>query len=107
MKFIGRMGGNPHPPYQEVDEPLGLSRAGRSVSVSSMPLKDTDETRGKPSRRRVWLKEHMVSSNEAGFDLRGMRPLPQHLARWGSGRVSDVGKVRQKHRGSLGYQWMA
>jgi hypothetical protein len=72
-----------------------------------MPLKDTDETRGKPSRRWVWLKEHMVSSNEAGFDLRGMSTLPQHLARWGSGRVSDVGKVRQKHRDSLGYQWMA
>ena len=70
--------------------------------VSRMPLKDTDETRGKPSKGRVWLQEHLVSSREAGVDLRGMRPLPQDLARWGSGRVSEVGKVRQKHRGSCG-----
>jgi hypothetical protein len=72
-----------------------------------MPLKDTDETRGKPSRRRVWLKEPMVSAHEAGVDLRGMRPRPQDLAQWGSGRVSEVGNVRQKHRDSFGYQWMA
>jgi hypothetical protein len=85
MTFIGSMGGNPHPPDQEVDEPLGLSRMGRSVPVSSMPLKDTDETRGKPSRRRVWLKEHMVSSHEVGFNLRGMEypaSTPCPMGQW-------------------------
>ena len=86
---------------------MGVKLCRTRGRVSSMPLNDTDETRGQPSRRRGWLQEHMVSSNEAGFDLRGMRPLPQYLARWGSGRVSAVGKVRQKHRDSVGYQWMA
>jgi hypothetical protein len=39
MKLIDGMGGNPHGLYQGAHEPLGLSRAGRSVFVSSMPLK--------------------------------------------------------------------
>jgi hypothetical protein len=75
--------------------------------VSRMPLQDTAETRGKPSRRRVWLKEPMVRAREAGVDLRGMSPRPQDRARGGSGRVSEVGNGRQKHRDSVGYQWMA
>jgi hypothetical protein len=29
----------------------------------------------------------MVSSNEAGFNLRERMPLPQDLARWGSDRI--------------------
>jgi hypothetical protein len=37
------MGGNPRWPYQGAGEPLGLSRMGRSISVSSMPLKGTGE----------------------------------------------------------------
>jgi hypothetical protein len=48
--------------------------------VSSMPLKGTREVRGKPPRREAWLRDHMASSNEAGFELRGTAPLSQHLA---------------------------
>jgi hypothetical protein len=40
-KLNDGMGGNPHWFYQGASEPLGLSRAGRSVPVSSMPLKGT------------------------------------------------------------------
>jgi hypothetical protein len=29
----------------------------------------------------------MVSATEAGLDLRGIVPLPQYLARWGSERL--------------------
>ena len=78
------MGGNPHWLYQGAGEPLGLSRMGRSISVSSMPLKGTGETRGKPSRGRAWLRDHRVSSHEVGFNLRGKLPLSQNFARWDS-----------------------
>ena len=43
MKRHDGMGGNPLGLYQGAHEPLGLSRAGRSVPVSSMPLKGTGE----------------------------------------------------------------
>jgi hypothetical protein len=71
MKLVDGMGGNPLGLYQGAHEPLGLSRVGRSTPVSSMPLKGTGEVRGKPPRGPAWLRDHMVSSNEAGFDLRG------------------------------------
>lgn len=53
---------------------------GRSIVVSSMPLKGTGEARGKPPRRWAWLRDRMVSVNEADFNLRGTVPLSQHLA---------------------------
>jgi hypothetical protein len=74
------MGGNPLRPYQGAGEPLGLSETGRSVLVSSMPLKGTGEVRGKPPRCPAWLRDHMVSANEADFNLRGMQPLTQDFA---------------------------
>jgi hypothetical protein len=74
------MGGNPHWLYQGTSEPLELSRTGRSVPVSSMLLKGTGEPRGKPARGPAWLRDHMVSSNEVDFNLRGMRPLAQNFA---------------------------
>ena len=80
MKLTDGMGGNPHWVYQEPGEPLGLSRTGCSVPVSSMPLKGSGEVRGKPPRRRAWLSNRRVSSNEVGFNLRGIVPLAQYLA---------------------------
>jgi hypothetical protein len=80
MKRIDGMGGNPLGLYQEALEPLGLSEAGRSAFVSSMPLKGTGEPRGKPARGPAWLSDHMVSSNEVDFNLRGTRPLSQDFA---------------------------
>jgi hypothetical protein len=70
MKRIDGMG-KPLGLYQGAHEPLGLSGVGCSTSVSSIPLKGSGEMRGKPSRRRAWLRDHMVSSNEAGLNLRG------------------------------------
>jgi hypothetical protein len=52
MKLIDGMGGNPCWPYQEVGKPLGLSRIGRSMPVSSMPLKGTREARGNAAKMR-------------------------------------------------------
>jgi hypothetical protein len=66
------MGGNPHWLYQGASEPLGLSDMGRSMYVSSMPLKGTGEPRGKPARRPAWLSNHRVSLNEVDLNLRGM-----------------------------------
>ena len=64
MKLMDGMGGNPLWVYQEPSEPLGLSETGRSVLVSSMPLKGPGEARGKPPRGRAWLREQMVSPYE-------------------------------------------
>jgi hypothetical protein len=83
-KLNDGMGGNPLGLYQGAHEPLGLSRVGRSAAVSSMPLKGTREARGKPPRREAWLMDRMVRSHEVGFNLRGMLPLSQDLARWDS-----------------------
>jgi hypothetical protein len=54
-----------------------------------MPLKGTREARGKPPRRGAWLRDHMASSSEADFNLRGSAPLP-HLARRGSRCVDGI-----------------
>jgi hypothetical protein len=64
MKHMDRMGENPPWLYQGVGEPLGLSRTGRSVPVSSMPLKGTGEARGKPPRGPAWLRDRMVSQTK-------------------------------------------
>jgi hypothetical protein len=80
MKFMDGMGGNPYWFYQGASKPLGLSRAGRSVPVSSMPLKGTGEARGKPRIGRAWLRGRMVSSHEVDVNLRGTSPLSQDLA---------------------------
>jgi hypothetical protein len=80
MKLSDGMGGNPLGLYQRAQEPLGLSRAGRAVSVSSMPLKGTGEARGKPPRGRAWLRNRRVRSHEVGVNLRGRGPLSQDLA---------------------------
>jgi hypothetical protein len=80
MRRIDRMGGNPYQLYQGVGKPLGLSRRGRSLPVSSMPLKGTGEARGKPPRGRAWLNNRMVNASEVGFNLRGKSPLAQNLA---------------------------
>jgi len=52
-KLNDGMGGNPRWPYQGVGEPLGLSRMGRSITVSSMPLKGTGEAEA--NRQDAWL----------------------------------------------------
>jgi hypothetical protein len=57
-----------------------------------MPLKGTGEARGKRPRGRAWLRNHQVSPNEAGFDLRESLPLSQYLARWDSNRVRKDGR---------------
>ena len=42
------------------------AKQGRTLClVSSMPLKGTREARGKPPKGGAWLRDHMVSSNEA------------------------------------------
>jgi len=78
MRLIDGMGGNPHWLYQGANEPLGLSRLGRSSSVSSMPLKGTGDARGKPRRCRAWLRDRKVSPNEVdqptGKGAPGSRP---------------------------------
>jgi hypothetical protein len=80
MKFIDGKGESLHWFYQGASEPLGLSRAGRSIPVSSMPLKGADEARGKPRIGRAWLRDRMVSSHAVDVNLRGTSPLSQDLA---------------------------
>jgi hypothetical protein len=87
-------------PVQAGDEPLGLSRAGRSVPVSSMPLKGTGEARGKPPRSPAWLRDHMVSPNEADKPTGKLAPV-SILCLMGQSVVDDVYWSHRPHRGSL------
>jgi hypothetical protein len=89
-KLIDGMRGNLLGLYREPSEPLGLSRARRFVPVSSMPPKGTGEARGKPPRSLAWLRDHMVSSNEVDFNLRGSTTLSQDLAQWDSQQVEEA-----------------
>ena len=79
--------------YQGAHEPLGLSGAGRSVSVSSMPLKGTGEARCKPPRGRAWLRESHGEYNEVDFRPTGkMPPVTSYLAylmgqSWSTGQL--------------------
>jgi hypothetical protein len=52
-KLRNGMGGNPHGFCQGVREPLGLSKTGRSVLVSSMPLKGTGELEANQQEARL------------------------------------------------------
>jgi hypothetical protein len=79
MKFMDGMGGNPHWFYQGAREPLGRSRAGRSVPVSSMPLKGPGAARGQPPRGRAWLRGRTVSAHEVDVTRRGTSPRSQDL----------------------------
>jgi hypothetical protein len=92
MKCSDRMDGKSLWLCQEASEPLGLSVVRTLYCVSSMPLKGTGEARGKLPRCRPWLRNHRVSPNEAGFDLREISPLSQYLARWDSNRVRKGGR---------------
>jgi hypothetical protein len=92
MKCSDRMDGKSLWLCQEARELLGLSVVRTLCRVSSMPLKGTGEARGKLPRCRAWLRNHRVSPNEAGFDLREISPLSQDLARWDSNRVRKDGR---------------
>ena len=52
-KLRNGMGGNPHGFCQGDREPLGLSKTGRSVLVSSMPLKGTGELEANQQEARL------------------------------------------------------
>jgi len=52
-KLRNGMGGNPHGFCQGDREPLGLSKIGRSVLVSSMPLKGTGELEANQQEARL------------------------------------------------------
>jgi hypothetical protein len=52
-KLRNGMGGNPHGFCQGVREPLGLSKTGRSVLVSSRPLNGTGELEANQQEARL------------------------------------------------------
>ena len=52
-KLRNGMGGNPHGFCQGDREPLGLRKTGRSVLVSSMPLKGTGELEANQQEARL------------------------------------------------------
>jgi hypothetical protein len=58
--------------------PWGVASGGCKPEVKKLPLKSTGEARCKPPRGRAWLKDRMVSENEAGFNLRETFPLPRN-----------------------------
>src|SRR4029453_8906643 len=83
-----------------------------------MPLKGTGEARGKLPRCRAWLRNHKVSPNEAGFDLReifppvsrpcpmGQQPRPPGRPRLVTERYQSKGRQRPPESpfGGLGFR---
>jgi hypothetical protein len=69
--------------------------------VKELALIDTHEARCRPPRRGVWLRGRMVSSNEAGFNLREMIPLSRNILH--SREISALADTGQRpalaHRG--------
>jgi hypothetical protein len=57
----------------------GVASGGCNPEVKELPLKGTGEARGKPPRRRAWLRDRMVSATEAGFNLWETGPLPRYI----------------------------
>jgi hypothetical protein len=58
--------------------PMAVALTGCKVSVKELAKKATGEMRSRPSRRRGWLRDHMASANEAGFNRRETGPLPHN-----------------------------
>jgi hypothetical protein len=71
MKLSDGMGGNPHELYQGAGESLGLSETGRSVFVSSMPLKGTREARGNAAKTRGLAERSQGEITRSGFQPSG------------------------------------
>jgi hypothetical protein len=73
--------------------PMAVAPAGCKAGVKELARKATGEMRSRPSRRRGWLRDHMASANEAGFDLRETGPLPHNtLLIYGVVTVDDMGQ---------------
>jgi hypothetical protein len=51
-----------HHLYRQVMSPWGVAAGGCTPAVKQLPLKGTGEARGKPPRRRAWLRKHTVST---------------------------------------------
>jgi len=72
---------------------MAVAPAGCKAGVKELARKATGEMRSRPSRRRGWLRDHMASANEAGFDLRETGPLPHNnLLIYGVVTVDDMGQ---------------
>ena len=48
--------------YRQAMSPWGVAPGGGTPGVKQLPLKGTGEARGKPPRRRAWLRKHTVST---------------------------------------------
>jgi hypothetical protein len=79
MKLIDRMGGNPQWLYQGATEPLGLSETGRSVFVSSMPLKGSGEARC-ATRRTNGMGGNPCRPYQGADKLRGLSVVGRSTA---------------------------
>jgi hypothetical protein len=47
--------------------------------VQELALQGTGKARGRPPRGRAWLRGHMVSAHEAGFNRRDKAPRPRNI----------------------------
>jgi hypothetical protein len=94
------MGGNPLGLYQGVHEPLGLSDTGRSVFVSSMPLK------GRMRRRQTTEMSGLAERSYGEFKRSGFQPTgkdaPVLLCLNGQSAVRDTGIPRAEVVKSIG-----
>ena len=69
---------------------------GCKVIVKKLILKGNCEVRYRPPRSSAWLRDSMVSSNKASFNLRERSPLSQILYKaYANGTVNGLNRVTE------------
>jgi len=65
--------------YRQAMSRWAIASKGCNLEVKELALKGTREARCRPPRCGAWLRGHMVSSSEAGFNRREKAPLPRNI----------------------------
>jgi hypothetical protein len=88
------MRGKRHSLYRQAMSRWAVASGGCTPEVKELALIGTHEARCRPPRRGARLRSRMVNSNEAGFNLREMIPLPRNnLHSW---EISALADTRQR-----------
>jgi hypothetical protein len=88
--------GKRHSLYRQTMSRWAVAFRGCTLEVKELALISTHEARCRPPRRGARLRSRMVNSNEAGFNLREMIPLPRNNLH--SREISALADTRQRLR---------
>jgi hypothetical protein len=73
------MSGKPHDLYRQAMSRWGVASERGCSEVKELALKGTGAVRSRAPKGPAWLRGHMVSPNEADFNLRETHPLPRDI----------------------------